>query len=148
MISIAYAIGSNSDTAVATKGGDALGFIVMTVILLAMFYFLIIRPRRKKGELVMPKPANKHLPKKHSPFMRAVIIWLLILIAGLMLQSFILINVVTNVKTTGMDDNIFVVLVGLSYLIVIILSFWGAYKVYRKYDSLNKEVLPILLCIN
>jgi len=26
-------------------------------------------------------------------------------------------------------------------LIIIILSFWGAYKVYRKYDSINKEMI-------
>jgi hypothetical protein len=112
----------------------------MMVVIFAIFYFFMIRPQRKKGELVMPNPAKKHLPKKHSPFMRAVIIWLLILIAGLMLQTFIL-DVVINIKTTSVPENIVLVLVGLSYLIVIFLSFWGAYKVYRKYDSINKEMI-------
>ena len=140
IISLVYAVGGNPGTTSSTSGFGDWSFIIMMVVIFAIFYFFMIRPQRKKGELVMPNPAKKHLPKKHSPFMRAVIIWLLILIAGLMLQTFIL-DVVINIKTTSVPENIVLVLVGLSYLIVIFLSFWGAYKVYRKYDSINKEMI-------
>ena len=70
IISLVYAVGGNPGTTSSTSGFGDWSFIIMMVVIFAIFYFFMIRPQRKKGELVMPNPAKKHLPKKHSPFMK------------------------------------------------------------------------------
>ena len=68
-------------------------------------------------------------PKISSPLSRAFTIWLLILFVGFIFMSLI-------------SDLIFTsaILIGLSFVIVIFLSFGGAYKAYCKQDLKNKEM--------
>lgn len=74
-------------------------------------------------------------PKISSPFFRAFIIWFLILFVG-----FIFIGLVIDlILKTG--DTIAAILIGLLFVIVIFLSFGGAYKAYRKQDLKNKETM-------
>ncbi len=76
-------------------------------------------------------------PKIYSPLSRAFTIWFLILFVGFIFSGMIL----DLIATSKLGDTISAILIGLLYVILIFLSFYGAYKVYRKQDLKNKEMI-------
>ncbi|HQP26158.1 MAG TPA: hypothetical protein PLP16_13380, partial [Smithellaceae bacterium] len=141
IISLVYAMGGNPSTTGSTSGFGDWSFIIMIVVIFTMFYFLIIRPRRKKDELIVNKLARKRSLKKHSPFAHAFTTWVLILILGFIGLFVLALGFSEMGFLDQIGDSVTRILMIAYLLIIIILSFWGAYKVYRKYDSINKEMI-------
>jgi|GEM_PF-1685433 ABC-type sugar transport system permease subunit len=83
-------------------------------------------------------------PKISSPIVHALTTWILLLIASILFFFAIGIGIAVVLDSTNMGEipvSIVRVLFGLSVIIVIVFSFWGAYKAYRKHDLKNKETM-------